>query len=116
VLVKIICDGDFGDMSKWTFITNHGLVLSYISRNPRTTTARDIATAVGITERAVHRIIADLAADGYISRRRKGRQNIYRINPELRLRHESHEGILVGDLLEALGWKRSAKQKKLEDT
>jgi len=102
-------------MAEWTFITNHGLVLSYIARHPRTT-AREIATVVGITERAVHRIIADLAAAQYITRKRKGRQNIYRINPELTLRHESHQAVLVGDLLEALGWKRRARQRKVQAT
>lgn len=98
-------------MAGWTFITNHGLVLSYIARHPRST-AREIAAAVGITERAVHRIIAELSAGGYITRRRSGRQNIYRINPDLYLRHESHQEVLVGNLLEALGWKRRAKPAK----
>ena len=97
-------------MAEWTFITNHGLVLSYIARHPRST-AREIAVAVGITERAVHRMIADLSASGYITRRRSGRQNVYRINPDLGLRHDSHEReVLVGDLLEALGWKWRAEQ------
>jgi DNA-binding MarR family transcriptional regulator len=98
-------------MAEWTFITNHGLVLSHIARHPRST-AREIAAVVGITERAVHRIIADLAAAQYIARKRKGRQNIYRINPELSLRHESHQEILIGNLLEALGWKRRARPTK----
>lgn len=96
-------------MAGWTFITNHGLVLSYIARHP-TSTAREIAAAVLITERAVHRMIADLSAGGYITRRRSGRQNVYRINPDLGLRHESHQEVLVGDLLEALGWKWRAEQ------
>ena len=100
-------------MSSWTIITNHGLVLSYIARHPRST-AREIAASVGITERAVHRIIADLAGDGYINRKRKGRQNVYRINPDVSLRHESQREVPVGDLLEALGWKRRVRQKGSE--
>ena len=45
--------------SRWTFITNHGLVLSYISHNP-TSTAREIAQHIGVTERTTHKIISDL--------------------------------------------------------
>ncbi len=98
-------------MPEWTFITNHGVVLGYIARHPKIT-ARELATSVGITERAVHRIISDLVAAGYITRRRKGRQNIYRVNPDLSLRHESHQDILVGSLLETLGWRRRAKRRE----
>jgi len=98
-------------MPAWTFITNHGLVLSHISLQP-SSTAVEIATAVGITERAVRRIIADLDTEGYITRRKKGRRNVYRVNPDLSLRHDSKQEILVGTLLEALGWKRRARRSK----
>src|SRR5438046_3020625 len=60
----------------WTFITTHGLVLLAIAQNP-TIRLRDIAARVGITERAVQRIIADLIDAGYISRTRQGRRNVY---------------------------------------
>ncbi len=69
-------------MGKWTFITNHGLVLGYIARNPRST-ARTIAQAVGITERTTHKIIAEMEEAGYISRKKTGRQNQYQINANL---------------------------------
>jgi DNA-binding MarR family transcriptional regulator len=98
-------------MRGWTFITNHGLVLSHIARHPRST-AREIAAAVGITERATHKIIADLEAEGYIERRRVGRRNIYRLNPDLLLRHPAHGEIAVGELLKVLGWKR--RQRRAE--
>lgn len=91
-------------MPEWAFLTNHALVLSYIARHPRIT-ARDLASAVGITERSIRKIIADLLAAGYISKRREGRRNRYRVNPTLSLRHPSHGETAVGDLLRALGWK-----------
>ena len=96
-------------MTEWTFLTNHGLVLSYIARHPRIT-ARDLANAIGITERTARKIIADLLDTGYIAKRREGRRNRYRINPDLALRHPGHAETAVGDLLEALGWKRRRKR------
>ena len=86
---------------RWTFITNHGLVLSYIFHNLGHT-AREIASHVGVTERTAHKIIADLEAAGYIERRRSGRRNQYRLDPALPLRHHTKQDILVSDLLEAL--------------
>ena len=86
---------------RWTFITNHGLVLSYILHNPRST-AREIANNIGVTERTTHKIISDLEAEGYIQRRKDGRQNVYRVDPQLPLRHHTKQDILVSELLEAL--------------
>ena len=85
----------------WTFITNHGLVLSYISHNPRHT-AREIANHVGVTERTTHKIISDLEEAGHIERRKSGRRNLYRVNPALPLRHHTKLDVVVEDLLEAL--------------
>ncbi len=98
-------------MSKWTFVTNHSLVLSYINRNPRTT-GREIAQAAGITERTALKIIADLEEGGYITRKKVGRQNRYLINPSLSIRHPSHEEVAVGELLKVLGWKRTGIAKE----
>jgi DNA-binding IclR family transcriptional regulator len=98
-------------MPEWTFLTNHALVLSHIARHPRMT-ARDLADAVGITERATRKIIADLLDVGYITKKREGRRNRYRVNPDVTLRHPSHGETAVGDLLEALGWKRRKKTVK----
>lgn len=86
---------------RWTFITNHGLVLSYVSHNP-SHTAREIANHVGITERTIHKIIGDLEEAGYIERNRVGRKNIYSVDPSLPLRHHTKREILVEDLLDAI--------------
>ena len=90
--------------TQWTFITNHGLVLSYISHYPRST-AREIANAIGVTERTTHKIISDLERAGYTERRKSGRRNVYRVDPDLPLRHHTKQDILVSDLLEALAVK-----------
>jgi DNA-binding IclR family transcriptional regulator len=82
-------------------ITNHGLVLSYISHNP-SHTAREIANHVGVTERTTHKIISDLVAAGYIERTRRGRRNLYSVEPALPLRHHTKQDIIVSDLLDAL--------------
>ena len=88
-------------VSRWTFITNHGLVLSYISHNS-TSTAREIAQSIGVTERTTHKIISDLEQAGYITRRKSGRRNVYNVDPNLPLRHNTKKDIIVSELLEAL--------------
>ncbi len=97
-------------MPEWTFLTNHGLILSYIARHPRTT-ALELANAIGITERTTRNIIRDLLQAGYIMKKLEGRQNNYRVNPSLYLRHASHQEVCVGDLLALLGWKRRRSKK-----
>jgi predicted transcriptional regulator len=63
----------------WTFLTNHAQVLVCIARDPGMR-LRDIGERVGITERAAHRIVTELAAAGYITRKRNGRRNTYTVN------------------------------------
>lgn len=78
----------------WTFLSNHGHVLLCIAREPDAR-LRDVADRVGITERAVQRIVSDLEAGGYLSRERQGRRNVYRLHADRPLRHpiESHREI-----------------------
>ncbi len=96
-------------MAEWSFITNHGRVLGYIYRNPKST-AREIADSVGITERTTHNIIADLAESGYITRRKKGRRNIYKVEQGLPAVRDTNRQIIVGDLLSVV---RSKKGKRV---
>ena len=86
---------------RWTLITNHGLVLSHIFHNS-TSTAREIANFIGVTERTTHKIISDLETAGYLQRRKVGRRNVYSVDPELPLRHHTKQDIQVSDLLGAL--------------
>jgi DNA-binding MarR family transcriptional regulator len=97
-------------MKNWTFITNHGLVLLYIFKNPKCT-MRDMASAINITERTVHRTLLDLEKEGYITRQRTGRGNMYEINHTQELRHELMSDSVVGDLLDMLNPKRKRKQR-----
>ena len=46
-------------MAEWTFLTNHALVLSFLAKHPMIT-GLEVSREVGITERAVRKIIADL--------------------------------------------------------
>lgn len=89
-------------MGEWTFLTNHAQVLLCLGRNGGRMTTREIASAVGITERAVQRIVDDLEEAGYVSRYRQGRQNRYEVHPELPMRHPLQQGLTIKDLLEFL--------------
>lgn len=78
----------------WTFLTNHAHVLLCIAKEPEAR-MRDLATLVGITERAVQRIVTDLEQGGYVARIRQGRRNRYEVRDDLPLRHpiERHEKV-----------------------
>ena len=80
----------------WTFLSNHAHVLLCIAREPEVR-LRDVAERVGITERAVQRIVADLEEGGYLTRLREGRRNRYEVHADLPLRHpvEAHREVSV---------------------
>lgn len=90
-----------GPGKPWTFLTNHGHVMLALYRNPDLR-QRDIADLVGITEGAVHRILADLQDGGYVSVRRIGRRNHYVLDTTGGLRHPVEHGCCVGAVLEIL--------------
>ena len=86
---------------RWTFLTNHAHVLIVLSKNP-STVLREVAVRVGITERAVQRIIADLERDGFIEREKVGRQNSYRLRFKQPLRHPIEAHRSIGDLIDLI--------------
>jgi predicted transcriptional regulator len=86
---------------EWTFLTNHAHVLLCIVMEP-TARVRDIAGQVGITERAVARILAELEESGYVERERDGRRNIYRVRGNRPLRHPLERHRHVSVLLDAI--------------
>ncbi len=89
-------------MARCTFLTNHALVLNFLSRHP-SITAYEISSQIGITERAVRKIIADFDDQGYIEKEKAGRRVRYTINSRMPLQDPTQQGKVVGDLLKALG-------------
>lgn len=79
-------------------MTNHGHVLIYLARNPDAR-VRDIAAAVGITERATMAILGDLVDGGYVDRERVGRRNSYEVREEAALRHPEESDHRIGEIL-----------------
>jgi hypothetical protein len=98
-----------GQTSRWSFLTNHAYVLLTVARQPDIRIS-EIADAVGITERAAHRIVMELVKDGYLSVRKNGRRNSYKIHGDLPLRHPAYRDYAVGDLLGALS--RPSKRRR----
>lgn len=85
-----------GGGGDWTFLSNHGHVLLCIAGEPGIR-LREVAERVGVTERAVQRIVADLEEGGYLSRVREGRRNHYEVHADRPLRHpvEAHREVRV---------------------
>lgn len=80
---------------EWTFLSNHGHVLVCLARDPDAR-MRDVADAVGITERAVQHIVRDLVAQGYLRKDKVGRRNQYEIVREAHFRHELESHVTLG--------------------
>lgn len=91
-------DGPDNEFPRWTFLTNHAHVLAVLDSDPEIV-LRQVAVRVGITERAVQRIIQDLEEGGFIKRERVGRQNRYRVRKGRPLRHPIEGHLTIGDLL-----------------
>jgi len=89
------------EKGQWTFLTNHGRVFVYIAKHPKSTT-EVISREVGLSQRGVQKIIAELEKAGYIARHKEGRCNRYIVHPELPMRHQLERDHAVGDLLMAL--------------
>lgn len=85
----------------WTFLTNHSHVLICLARG-EALTARELSSRVGITERAVQVILAELTEAGYLIKEKDGRRNVYAVNKRGRLRHPLEAHHTIGDLIAAL--------------
>lgn len=92
---------EFKVVKQWNFLTNHALVLLFVARHHRIT-ARELSLEVGITERAVRMIIADLEESGYLQKRREGRTVKYDVNHHMPMRHPTQQDVAIGDFLETL--------------
>lgn len=97
------------DGMHWNFFTNHAHVLICLARNPAQP-LREVAVAVGITERAVQRIVAELEEAQYLERIRVGRQNEYVIRGDGQLRHPLEAHRKIGDLLDVVVPRATARQ------
>jgi DNA-binding transcriptional ArsR family regulator len=98
-------------MAEWTFLTNHAHVMVCLRRDPAVR-IRDLADAVGITERAAQRIVADLEEAGYVAREREGRRNRYTLHTERPLRHPLENGHTSGELLDLLATEGSSRHRR----
>lgn len=85
----------------WTFLTNHTHVLLCLFRQPDQR-LRDVAASVGITERMVQRIVAELVDAGYLQISKDGRRNRYTVYADLQLRHPLEMQHTIGELLQVL--------------
>jgi DNA-binding MarR family transcriptional regulator len=97
----------------WTFLSNHGHVLVCLADDPDLL-LKDVASRVGITERAVQQIISDLEDALVITRHREGRRNRYVISREVHFRHPLEAGLRVGDFLDVT--RRRARLRMADDT
>src|SRR5688572_18688743 len=97
---------------RWDFLTNHAHVLVCVAHDPGIR-LRDIAAAIGITERAAHRILSELVEEGYVLRERHGRRNRYQVVAGRPMRHPLVQEREVGELLEVLVDSRTGERAEM---
>lgn len=88
-------------MSRWGLLSNHALVLIHVVEHPRST-LREIADAVGVTDRAALSLLRAIEDDGIITRRREGRQNVYTVDIDALMNHRSYGRYSIGQIAAAL--------------
>ena len=88
-------------MGDWGLLTPHMRALLYIAEESGVR-IRDVASHLGLTERATHRIVSELVEAGYLTRHKLGARNFYEVHPDQPLRHPSEGEAAVGDLLAPL--------------
>lgn len=86
----------------WTFLSNHGHVLVQVAKNPDIR-VKEIAAAVGITERATQGIISDLVAGGFVTATKTGRRNTYAISAGAHLKHPAESSLTLKQFLAVFG-------------
>jgi predicted transcriptional regulator len=86
------------EVRPWTFLTNHAHVLIVLYGQPDLA-LREVALQVGITERAVQRIVMELEEGGFVRRQKVGRKNHYKVSKNRPLRHRLEAHRKIGDLL-----------------
>ena len=84
----------------WTFLSNHGHVLVQVAKNPDIR-VKEIAAAVGITERAAQGIVSDLVAGGFVIAQKAGRRNTYAISADAHLKHPAESKLTLAEFLAA---------------
>lgn len=98
-------------MADWSFLTNHARALLCIADDPGVR-LRDIAAALGITERSAFAIVADLTDAGYVVKERAGRRNRYEIQHDLPLREATSRERTIGDVLDVLADTGSSRRRR----
>ena len=98
---EVLLSDERGPAPGWTFLTNHAHVLICLWQNPDLR-MREVAQAVGITERAVQKIVVDLEGERYLSRRKTGRRNRYSVRLRRPLRHSLEDHLRIGDLMQLI--------------
>jgi IclR helix-turn-helix domain len=88
-------------MADWGFLTKHGRALVCIAHDPGIR-LRDIAAALGITERSAYGIVNDLADAGYVVKDKDGRRNRYQVQSHLPVREAIGRETTIGQVLELL--------------
>ena len=99
----------------WTFLTNHSHVVVCLTQDS-SARLRDVAARIGITERAVQKIVLDLEQAGVLRRERDGRRNRYSMRLDVALRHVVEAHCTLGELLSPILESRSGRPQGRGDS
>ena len=85
----------------WRVFSNHILILATLALNP-SVRVRDTARRLGLSERQVAFIIAELRSQGLVSSERQGRRNHYTVHMEAPMPQPGFAGRSLGDILQPI--------------
>jgi DNA-binding IclR family transcriptional regulator len=98
-------------VAQWSLLTNHARALLCIAHDPGLR-LRDMAEALGITERSAYAIVADLTQAGYVLKERDGRRNRYSIQHHMPLPDATTRERTVGEVLDLLVGNKTATRAR----
>jgi DNA-binding transcriptional regulator LsrR (DeoR family) len=100
-------DNPYKKFESWTFFSNNAHVLVCLTHTPQPTT-REIAVQVGITERAVQRIVKKMIEAGVLKVEKEGRRNRYELDLNQQLRHPLEAHKTIGEFLRLMNSEKGA--------
>ena len=97
-------------MSEQSLLANHARALVCIAHDPGAR-LRDIAAALGVTERHAYAIVADLVSAGYVVKEKDtdGRRNRYQVQVHLPLPEAVGRERTIGEVLDVLVDRKDGK-------
>ena len=97
-------------MREWNFVTTYAQALLLVAKYP-SVTIKEMVYLIGTTRSMARKIMADLVAEGHVSKNKDGREFRYQINPNMLLSEEKRNDIEICKYLDSLFNRKKSIQR-----